>query len=982
MVRRALFVAWSVAIILTLNAVERRTKVYAENAPAPSGTRVATGQRITPNAAPGSQVLPLHTDLRSDNNTDAANAVTTALSPDGTTLLILTSGSNNSFYKEDGTPILYDILDPTTGQPTGQKTSNAEWLFLYDVTGPTPLQTQKFNLPVTYNGLAWDASGSRFYVSGGANDLVYPFKKAGTQFQLDAPFIVLNTGGQLDNTAAGPAIQSFGLAPSPVVAGLALSSDGSTLYTANFENDSVSLVDTSSRQVTGHVVFSGPGASKGIGEYPFWIAVRKGKGNRPDKVFVSSQRDGQVAVFDHPPAYRVIKVASEPNKMLLSANGKHLYVANGDSDSVSVIDTDREVLERTISLRREGYQYLGANPNSLALSPDGETLYVTLGGENAIAVIGLDEGEIIGRIPTAWYPNSVSVSADGRRLYVVNAKSMPGPNPAGNGGAGPNPTFRNEYILELQKSSLSVIPVPDRRTLAALSKVVDHNNGFDRPHASDKIDFLRNKIKHVIYIVKENRTYDQVLGDLPVGNGDPSLVMFPQPITPNHHKLAADFVTLDNFYCIGETSADGWSWSTQAHANDYNQKASPTSYGNGFGTLDVWATDRNIVVGMDDNPPNPNQFNARITDLLDPTGSSNVLAGHKDIGSTDGDSDLSANAVGGYLWDEAIRSGKSLRHYGFYTDYTYYFVPAPLYIPVSRTPYKDGIPQGPALRPSLRDYNDVYYRGFDLSVPDSYHYEEWKREFDQYVANGNLPALEILSLPLDHFGSFGSNVGGLNTPNLEIADNDYALGRLVQAVSNSPYWKDTAIFVVEDDAQDGPDHVDAHRSPAFVMSAYTRRHALVHRFYNTMNVLRTIEDLLGMNHLGMNDANSDPMSEAFTTKPDLTPYTAVLPGSLCQPPVASDLIPECQQASIPRTPSLKSLHDGKWWADATSTFSFRRPDDLDSAAFNRVLWRGVMGEKPYPVRRKTVDEDDAGSEKRPAAGERENSLDRTRLGVQ
>ena len=961
MLRAAVWAAWS-AVVLFLSAAGSSPALCADDGGRTDGTRIATGQRITPARAPGSQVLPLHTDLRSDNNADAANAVTTALSPDGSTLLILTSGSNDSFYKEDGTPVLYDLLDPSSGLPTGQTTSNAEWVLVYDVSGPVPVQKQKINLPVTYNGLAWD-SGSRFYVSGGSGDIVYPFKKVGAEFQLDAPFMVLNTGGQLDNTPAGPALKNFGLAPGAVVAGLALSSDGGTLYAANFENDSVSLVDTKSRQVTGHVVFASPGNSKGKGEYPFWIIVRKGQGHRPDKVFVSSQRDGQVVVFDHAPAYRVIKVGSEPNKMALSPDGLRLYVANGDSDSVSVIDTDRETVIRTISLRRPGYRYFGANPNSIAVSPDGEILYVTLGGENAIAVVDAEKGELVGRIPTAWYPNSVSVSTDGRTLYVVNAKSMPGPNPAGNGGAGPNPTFRNEYILELQKSSLSVIPVPHSKTLAALSRQVDRNNGFDRRQASEKIRSLRDKIKHVIYIVKENRTYDQVLGDLPVGNGDPSLVMFPQAITPNHHKLAQDFVTLDNFYCIGETSADGWSWSTQAHANDYNQKSSPASYGNGFGPLDVWATDRNIVVGMDDNPLNPNQFNARITTLLDPTGSSNILAGPKDIGSTDGDDELSASAVGGYLWDEAIRSGKSLRHYGFYTDYTYYSVPPPLYIPISRTPYQDGIPQGPALRPSLRNYNDVYYRGFDLSVPDSYHYEEWKREFDQYVANGNLPALEIMSLPLDHFGSFQSNVGGLNTPNLEIADNDYALGRLVEAVSNSPYWKDTAIFVVEDDAQDGPDHVDAHRSPGFVISAYTKRNAVVHTFYNTMSMLRTMEDLLGMNHLGMNDANSEPMSDVFMTRPDLTPYTAVLPGSLCQPPVASDLIPECKQASVPRTLPLKSLHDGTWWANATRNFNFKRPDDLDSAAFNRLLWRGVIGEKPYPARRKKGDADSAGSRK-------------------
>src|SRR5215470_3041596 len=382
----------ALAIFLVVNSLVLSGVSYAENEGRNYGTRVATGQRITPAAAPGAQVLPLHTGLRSDNNADAANAVTTAMSPDGSTLLILTSGSNNSFYKEDGTPIVHDILDPTTGRPTGETTSNAEWVFVYDVSCRVPIQKQKFNIPVTYNGLVWDKTGSRFYVSGGSDDMVYPFKKVGSQFQLDAPFIVLSTGGQLDNTPAGPAMQSFGLAPWAVVAGLGLSSDGSTLYTANFENDSVSLVDTKSRQVTGQLVFSAPGNSNKTGEFPFWIVVRKAKRQRREKVFVSSQRDGQVIVFDRTRSFRVIKVGSEPNKMLLSADGQLLYVANGDSDSVSVIDTDREVVVRTISLLRPGYKYFGANPNSLALSPDGATLYVTLGGENAVAVIDVIDG--------------------------------------------------------------------------------------------------------------------------------------------------------------------------------------------------------------------------------------------------------------------------------------------------------------------------------------------------------------------------------------------------------------------------------------------------------------------------------------------------------------------------------------------------------------------------------------------------------------
>jgi DNA-binding beta-propeller fold protein YncE len=239
-----------------------------------------------------------------------------------------------------------------------------------------------------------------------------------------------------------------------------------------------------------------------------------------------------------------------------------------------------------------------------------------------------------------------------------------------------------------------------------------------------------------------------------------------------------------------------------------------------------------------------------------------------------------------------------------------------------------------------------------LSVPDRYHFEEWKREFDQYVANGNLPALEIMSLPLDHFGSFGSDVGGLNTPSLQIADNDYALGRMVEAVSHSRYWNDTAIFVLEDDAQDGPDHVDAHRSPAYLISAYTKRNAVMHTYYTTVNMMRTIEDILGLHHLSMNTANADPMSEVFALTPDLRPYDPVLPAALCTPPVDPKLIPECADPKVVRSAMVKDLHDGTWWQAATSRFNFSKPDAPDSVAFNRVLWMGIMGDqKPYPTRR-------------------------------
>jgi YVTN family beta-propeller protein len=324
--------------------------------------RVATGQHITPLAAPGSSLEALHTDLRADDNADAANAVTSALSPDGSTLLILTSGFNYGFSREDGTPILYPVLDPLTGIPTGDMTSSAEWVFVYDVTGAVPVQKQKINLPVTYNGLVWDPSGTRFYVSGGAHDIVYAFKKVGAAFQLDPPAVVLKTGGQLDGTKAGPMMRAFGLAPIPVVAGLAVSPDGGVLYAANFENDSVSVIDTTTRQVLRREVFAAPGGHTARGEYPYWVAVRGGRGGEPDKVFVTSQRDAQVVVFDGQRPFRVVKVGSEPNRTVLSKDGSRLYVANGDGDSVSVIDTDRERVTATISMQRPGYPYKGSNP--------------------------------------------------------------------------------------------------------------------------------------------------------------------------------------------------------------------------------------------------------------------------------------------------------------------------------------------------------------------------------------------------------------------------------------------------------------------------------------------------------------------------------------------------------------------------------------------------------------------------------------------
>jgi DNA-binding beta-propeller fold protein YncE len=285
----------------------------------------------------------------------------------------------------------------------------------------------------------------------------------------------------------------------------------------------------------------------------------------------------------------------------------------------------------------------------------------------------------------------------------------------------------------------------------------------------------------------------------------------------------------------------------------------------------------------------------------------------------------------------------------------------PLYIPISPTPFEDGIPQAPASKTSLQGRTDIYFRGYDQKMTDIFSFNEWKRDLEAYIAqNGALPNLIAMALDHDHFGSFSNAVAGVNTPSLQMADNDYALGLLVEYLSNRPEWKETAIFVIEDDAQNGPDHVDAFRTLAYIISPYTRKGGeLISTNYNTVSMIRTMEDVLGIEYLGINDANALPMSDAFTKRADLTPYTAVLPGNLCEDPVDTDLLgitAACNDASIPKTAAVKSRHNAGWWAKAFKDFNFEELDSLDSEAFNLVLWAGIKGEQvPYPAHRSGAD---------------------------
>jgi YVTN family beta-propeller protein len=947
-----------------------------------------TGQYITATVAQGAVYQRLTTGLRPDGNADADDAVSSATSPDGKSLLVLTSGFNVTFNYENGQPILFPVLDPLSGlaapfvnRSTGQTMTGynqSEFLFVFDITHGTPQKVQQIMIPDTYSGLAWKPDGQGFYVSGGVDDRVLVYKTqtttAGTTYVPDPKFIILNhnsddnaplpmyDGGILKNTAAGKAVPL--LVTGAVVSGIDVSKDGKTLVAANFENASASVVDTTTRTVTAEVHFYMPGGSVGHGEFPYGVAVLSDPlTGAYEKAYVTSQRDDEVDVITKTAMKSIIKVPAGPNKMAMSADGHYLYVACGNADSVAVIDTTTDTLFRTISLSRAGDPFKGASPNSIAVSHGGGTLYVTLGGENAVAVVDLRSSRVIGRIPTGWLPSSVTLNAGGSQMYVVNQKSNGGANPDQTYyswntpyGISLNTTGRNTYTWEIEKGGLLSLRTPTSSELGYLSNLVDANDGFGNRALDPMMAFLQKHIKHVIYIVNENRTFDQILGDIGNGaNGDSRLTFFPQPNTPNLHALATDFVTLDNFYDSAETSGVGWNWSMQGHTNDFVEKTQPVQYGNsnGLGLTYDW---QGIVAHMNlglQATGGSNIYDTRITGILDPSGSSTILPGRADPSASVGADDLSPNAIGGYIWESVLRAGKTIRNYGWQIDLTYYGSGTPFDPPLVRHPYPGTLQSSPST-PSIRPSTDMYYRAFDQRYPDIFRVEEWQREFANYVKSGTLPSLEVMTIPHDHTGSFGSAIEGLGTPQLELADHDYAIGQLVDAVTHSPYWSSTAIVMIEDDPQDGQDHVDAHRSIAHIISPYTKSHFVDHSTYMTVDVLRTIEDLLGIQHLGIQDANALAMSDVFTTEPDLQSYSAIIPGSLCAAPVHSDLVPACSSPFARKSRRLPTRHNAAWWSQATVGLDFTKPDHVPPILYNQILEYGIMGSGTLPTRAETA----------------------------
>jgi YVTN family beta-propeller protein len=918
---RAERVAWALAVWLSFGCAAA-TSAAPEFLP--------TGQFITPAAAKGAIFQPLNPGLAELPSYTAGQASAVALSPDGRTLLILTSGFNRMYFPDGKIRVA----------------ASTEFVFVFDVSGSAPVRRQVLPILNTFLGLAWAPSGDRFFVSGGQDDKVIEFVRGPGGFAAGRSFALGHKDG-------------VGLAVKPMTAGLAVSPDGKRLLVANLQNDSVSLVDLTSGQASEQDLRPGviDPAQSGTpgGSFPRAVAWVSNT-----RAYVATERDREViALGVGDGAIKVgARIKTQGQPVALALRGARLYVAEDNTDRVGVIDTASDSLIDEIRTgappaTAPGLAKLGgAGTNALALSPDGGTLYVTNGGANDVAVVRLAAkgapAHVAGLIPTGWYPTGVAVRPDGGRLFVVNGKSNTGPVPDNcrvNLGIDEHHDDlcrgTNEYVWQREKAGFLTLAPPAAPELARLTRQVMENNrfaGVNRFEAGgETMAFLRQHIRHVIYIVKENRTYDQVLGDLEVGNGDPKLTVFGRAMTPNQHALARRFVDLDAFYDSGESSNTGWDWSTAARTNDFTEREGPVNYAARGLQYDQEGPNRNVNVGyattaerVAANPVSPN----------DP----NVLPGARDVAAPDGPDGAEGR---GYLWDAALRAGVSLRNYGFFGDLVRY-EPATKdsQLPLEREPYKTGHQVFYVAKAALMSFTDPYFWGFNQAFPDYWRYKEWEREFDGFAAKGDLPALTLLRLPHDHTGSFAEGLDGLNSVETELADNDYALGLVVEKVAGSRFAKDTLIFVLEDDAQDGPDHVDAHRSIGFVAGPYVKQGQVVSRRYTTVNMLRTIEDLLGLGPMGLNDALAAPMADVFDVKAADWTFTAQVPAVLrtTQLPLPA---PTAAEAACP----ARRPRSAAYWAAAMKGQDFAEEDRLDTPRYNRALWRAFKGSAPYPAHR-------------------------------
>ncbi len=921
-----------------------------------------TGLYITPKVLANAVQQDLNPGLATYPDFVAGQAEKAVVSPDGKTLAILTAGMNS-------------LYDPTGVIDTAAST---QFLFLYDISGASktnPVLKQVIQQLNSHVGLVWAPDSQTLYAAGGCDDVVYAYGNNGATFALKAKISLGHAPNGCVSNAANRT--GLGLSVEPNVAGLAISADGKTLVAANNYNDSISVIDTASGTVRyeydlrPYATSGAPAGTKG-GTFPYAVVL---KGTI---AYVGADRDREVIavnVADPTAGSFVARIPLDgnPNGMTLSEDGSTLFVTQDNQDQVAVVDTGTNTITHKIDTRGPANLDLpasttGAAPTAVAINRITKMLYAVNAGSNSIAVIpltGRQAFRTIGLIPTAYDPTDVAFSADGSWMYIVNGKSDTGPNPGygygnlafvqyitypgGNAAEAAKLRANNQYQFQLEHASLVSGQVPDTDGLWDLTSQVAANNGyFLRPSESDQavMHFLHTKIKHIIYVVKENRTFDQILGDLGNhSNGDPSLTLFGELATPSFHRMAREFVTLDNFMDPGDGSMDGWSWSMRGRVTNTETLTQQINYARVNRGLSYEGE------GQNRNIPSNLKTTAARDFFFDPTGATtpytkltsslnggtpNILAGDGDHAATDGPSGYQQ----GYIFNAVLNAGGTVRNYGWMAN-----TPGSIGTianPVS-DPFAAGIIQTTAANQLLYEngFYDPYFRAYDQAYPDVWRFNEWNREFQQFVDNGNLPSLEMIrGLSHDHTGSFSSALAGVNTPEIQQADNDYAVGLLVQTVAHSPYAKDTLIIIIEDDSQDGADHVNSHRSTTYFVGPYVKKHAVVSTRYSQSSVLRTIEDVFGTEHLNLNTYYARPMANLF----DITSS-----GNWTFNAVASTLLKSTTLGLDPKTtefakgPDLKPTHDAQYWAEKTRSFDFSEEDRVPAELYNKILWEGLKG---------------------------------------
>jgi len=760
---------------------------------------------------------------------------------DGRRALVATSGFNTHELS---------VIDLKEGKQVGSQTARQSWY-----------------------GLVKEPDGDRVWWSGGGGDRLHTFQLRGSELtRIDAPEAPAKAQPKAKAKAKAKGQPK---ADRRFRSGLAIAQDGKTLYSLDIEAGTLSAFTPGEEK---------PRVVTPVGIRPYDVAlVRDGK-----RLYVSDWAGGTIIAVDaaefRPLAK--IRVGEHPNQIAIHPKDDRLFVACASSNSVSVVDMKRGIVTETIITSLFPNAPEGSTPDALAIAPDGETLYVANADNNCVAVVDIkapSRSQVKGYIPTGWYPTSVAVTPDGKTLLVgVGKGNQTKPNPVpkeaaekqDTGNEGRRRRLPFPYIGSTLSGSLAIVPIPDDKQLAAYTETVYRNcpyadtlltnAPYERKTAIPTKVGDPSPIKHVIYVIKENRTYDQVFGDIERGNGDPSLVMFGAAVTPNHHALADEFVLLDNLYCNGHVSADGHPWSTMAYNTDYVARN--------------WALTYSARTGISD----------------------------------DDDDDLQ-RAPSGYLWDACARNNLSYRSYGEYGH---------------RVSQPDGSTRIEGRVPGLVGHMCPDY-GVGANVRDPDRVETFLREFAEYEKNGNLPRFIVMSLGEDH--TTGTKPGTF-TPEACVASNDQALGRLVDAVSHSKLWPQIAIFVIEDDAQNGPDHVDAHRTVGLVISPYTRRHHKDSTQYSTVGMMRTMELILGLPPLSQFDAAARPMFESFNAEPDMTPY-----------------------ARKPAQIDLNAVNSAvAYGAERSQKMDFSEYDKIDDFELNEILWRAVKGENaplPPAVRR-------------------------------